>query len=144
MNLVKPPIVNFDFIIELIPQKWPFIMVDKLHHFSEEQITTGFTIKEDNLFFKDHVFNEPGLIENMAQTVAMHTGYKYYLKNEPAPIGYIGAIKKAEIFMLPKLGDELVTTVDILHDIMGVTLVKARVECNNKLVANSEIKTVLA
>ena len=33
----------------------------------------------------------------MAQTVALHTGYDTLLKEEPAPTGYIGAIKKIEI-----------------------------------------------
>ena len=144
MSLIQPPINDSNFIIDLIPQKWPFVMVDKLHHFSENQIISGLTIKKENLFCIQNTFNEPGLIENMAQTVAMHKGYTYYLRNEPAPIGYIGAIKKAEIFVLPQLGDELTTTVTILHDIMGVTLVNAQIECNQKLIAISDIKTALA
>ena len=144
MNHLHPPIDNTEFVIELIPQKQPFVMVDKLLHFSENKIISGLTIKDSNLFYSQNTFLEPGLIENMAQTVAMHKGYTYYLKNEPAPVGYIGAIKKAEIFELPKLGSELVTTVTILHDIMGVTLVEAKVECDEKLIAVSEIKTALA
>ncbi len=144
MRLVQLPITNLDFVVNLIPQKEPFVMVDKLYQFSENKIVSGLTIQENNLFCFENIFLEPGLIENMAQTVAMHKGYTYYLKNEPAPVGYIGAIKKAEIFDLPKLGSELVTTVTILHDIMGVTLVEAKVECDEKLIAISEIKTALA
>ena len=63
---------------------------------------------------------------------------------KPAPTGYIGAIKKAEIFELPSISQELVTTVEILHDIMGVTMVEAKVECNGRVLATSEMKTVLA
>lgn len=144
MKRLNLPITNVEFVIELIPQKKPFVMVDKLHHFSEEKIVSGLTIKDEYLFCANNLFLEPGLIENMAQTVAMHKGYTYYLKNEPAPVGYIGAIKKAEIFKLPDLGSELVTTVTILHDIMGVTLVKAKIECGDALIATSEIKTALA
>lgn len=144
MSRLQPPITNQEFVIELIPQKEPFVMVDKLHLYSESIIVSGLTIKEENLFCTNSLFLEPGLIENMAQTVAMHKGYTYYLKNEPAPVGYIGAIKKAEIFELPKLGSELITTVTILHDIMGVTLVKAKIECGETLIATSEIKTALA
>ncbi|RRQ49703.1 hypothetical protein DZC72_03690 [Maribacter algicola] len=144
MERLLPPITDSEFVIELIPQKEPFVMVDKLHHFSNNKIVTGLTISNKNLFCNNNIFLEPGLIENMAQTVAMHKGYTYYLKNEPAPVGYIGAIKKAEIFELPKLGSELITTVTILHDIMGVTLVEAKVECGDTLIATSEIKTALA
>lgn len=144
MKPLQPPIDNADFVIGLIPQKQPFVMVDKLHHFSENMIMSGLRIQQDNIFCFNDNFMEPGIIENMAQTVALHKGYSYYLKNEPAPVGYIGAIKKAEIFALPKLGAELTTTVTILHDIMGVTLVKAMVECDGNLIAVSEIKTALA
>jgi len=144
MGLLQLPITDANFILDLIPQKWPFVMVDKLYEFTENEIISGFTIKQENLFCSENKFTEPGLIENMAQTVAMHKGYAYHLKNAPAPVGYIGAIKKAEIYTLPKLGDELITTVTILHDIMGVTLVEAKIECNQKLIAISEIKTALA
>ena len=144
MNLLKNPITDEYFIFNLIPQKRPFVMVDKLLYFSENKIVSGFLIKNDNLFAKNSVFNAPGLIENMAQTIALHTGYQYYLKKEPAPTGYIGAIKKVEIKALPNTNQELLTTVTILHDIMGVTLVRAEIECNSKIVAFSEMKTVLA
>ena len=80
----------------------------------------------------------------MAQTIALHTGYKFYLKQQPAPVGYIGAIKSAEVFEIPKVYQELKTTVEILHDIMSVTLFEAQVECNGKVIARSEMKTALA
>lgn len=144
MNLLKNPITDEHFILDLIPQKRPFVMVDKLLYFSEDKIVSGFLIKNDNLFAKNSIFNAPGLIENIAQTIALHTGYQYYLKKEPAPTGYIGAIKKVEIKALPNTNQELLTTVTILHDIMGVTLVRAEIECNSKIVAFSEMKTVLA
>lgn len=144
MTLLKPPIMDKDFIIDLIPQKYPFVMVDKLYDFSEHQIISGLTITADNIFTSNGMFNAPGLIENMAQTVAMHKGYTYYLKNEPAPVGYIGAIKRAEILEIPNVGQELRTIVKILHDIMGVTLVEANVVCGDKIIALSEIKTALA
>ena len=49
-----------------------------------------------------------------------------------------------EIFELPSVGNELKTTVIILHDIMGVTLVTAETESDGKVIASSEMKTVLA
>ncbi len=128
---------------DLIPQKKPLVMVDSLYRFSEKHITSGFTIKEDNIFVSENRFAAAGLIENMAQTVALHTGYKYHLLNKPAPTGYIGAIKSALILGLPFVSQQLVTTVKILHDIMGVTLVSASIECNGTLIASSEMKTVL-
>lgn len=137
-------ITDAHFIGKLIPQKEPFVMVDKLLHFEDQKVVAGLTIIKENIFVKNNFFTEPGLIEHMAQTVALYTGYQFFLKKEKAPIGYIGAIKKAEIFSLPAMESELVTTVNVLHDIMGVTLVSATTEIAGKIIATSEMKTVLA
>lgn len=144
MNQLKQPITDSSFIQTLIPQKAPFVMVDKLLYFSDTKIVSGFTVIPNNLFTFENRFLAPGLIENMAQTVALHTGYKYYLNQEPAPVGYIGAIKRAAVQSLPEVGSDLRTTVEILHDIMGVTLVASQVECSGKVLATSEMKTALA
>jgi len=144
MNLIEAPLTDEAFIGNLIPQKSPFVMVDSLRFFSEDKIVSGFTIEEENLFSENNLFQAPGLIENMAQTIALHKGYSYYLKKLPAPVGYIGAMKKVEIFELPEVNKKLTTTVNILHDIMDVTLVSATIECEGTLIAQGEIKTALA
>lgn len=144
MDVFKEKITDKDFIGKLLPQKSPFVMVDKLLHFEDKKVVAGLTISEDNIFTQNNLFTAPGLIEHMAQSIALYTGYRYFLKKEDAPIGYIGAIKKAEISELPAIGKELVTTVIVLHDIMGVTLVTAEIECEGKIIAYSEMKTVLA
>lgn len=136
-------ITDKEFIISLIPQKPPFVMVDKLFHFEEKRITSGLKVESDNIFVFEGNFTEPGLIENMAQTLALHSGYKFFLRNESPPLGFIGAIKKAEIFKLPKLGDELFTTVEIIHDIMGMTLITAQITCDGNSMAAGEMKTIL-
>ncbi len=144
MNGFPGKITDKDFIGKLIPQQAPFVMVDKLLHFEDKKVIAGLTISEENIFTHKKKFTAPGLIEHMAQTVALYTGYQYFLRKEPAPTGYIGAIKKAEIVELPAAGQELKTTVTVLHDIMGVTLVTAETECDGKVIASSEMKTVLA
>ncbi|MFK5974198.1 MAG: hypothetical protein QM485_13075 [Flavobacteriaceae bacterium] len=144
MNLLENNITDPDFIQTLIPQRPPFVMVDKVFYFSQKKIVSGLTITNDHLFSKNGTFEAPGLIENMAQTIALHTGYQFYLKKEAVPTGYIGAIKKVEIDSLPTIGQELMTTAIILHNIMGVTLVSATIECDGTIIASSEMKTVLA
>ncbi|AFL80434.1 hypothetical protein Aeqsu_0931 [Aequorivita sublithincola DSM 14238] len=137
-------ITDKDFIGKLIPQKSPFVMVDKLLHFEDRKVIAGLTVSEENIFTQNNIFAVPGLIEHMAQSVALYTGYQFFLKKEDPPTGYIGAIKKTEIFELPSIGKELKTTVNILHEILGVTLVTAQTECDNKVIATIEMKTVLA
>lgn len=144
MNQLPHIITDTQFIGKLIPQKKPFVMVDKLLYFGDKSVVAGLTVSENNILTRNKIFTMPGLIEHMAQTVALYTGYKYYLNKQNAPIGYIGAIKKAEIFALPSVGQELTTTVEILHEIMGVTLLTAETRCQDRVIASSEMKTVLA
>lgn len=140
----KLPILDKVFVGDLIPQKFPFVMVDKLLSFSENEVIAGLTVTEENIFCNNGTFQESGLVEHMAQSVALFTGYQFYLKNEPAPTGYIGSIKTIEIIELPKLNEEIETTVNILQEFMGVTLVDIVSKLNNKEIARGQMKTVLA
>ncbi|GGX25112.1 hypothetical protein [Aquimarina muelleri] len=131
-------------IKHLIPQKKPFEMVSALLEFSETRVVSSLEITEENIFLKDNFFLEPGLIENMAQTVALHTGYDYFIKEEPVPIGYIGSIKKIDIFSLPKLKETIITKAEILHEFMGITMVKIEVfNIKKEKIASGEMKTVI-
>lgn len=133
---------NID-VTTLIPQKAPFVMVDKLYSFTTTEVKAGLTVTNDNIFVKNNIFTEPGLIEHMAQSVAIHTGYDFFLKKEATPTGYIGSIKTINIFKLPKLADTLKTKVTILQEFMGITLVDISVSLNNQEIANGQMKTVI-
>ncbi|TDW50141.1 3-hydroxymyristoyl/3-hydroxydecanoyl-(acyl carrier protein) dehydratase [Flavobacterium sp. 270] len=128
----------------LLPQKFPFVMVDKMFSYTETSLVSGFKIESDNIFSNNNTFLEAGLIEHMAQSVALHTGYQFFLKNEIAPTGYIGSIKEIEIKRLPKINDTIQSTVTILQEFAGITLVDIVTTLNNEEIANGQMKTVLA
>lgn len=133
-----------DFVETLIPQKFPFVMVDTLYSYSETELVSGFTIQSDAIFFEKDRLVESGIIEHMAQSVALHTGYQFYLRNEQAPTGYIGSLKDIEINKLPELHDEIRTTVSILQEFGGITLVDVVTKLNDVEIAKGQMKTVLA
>ncbi|MGW1455937.1 hypothetical protein ACWBC2_13165 [Salegentibacter agarivorans] len=143
-NLLKEPIIELDRILQLIPQKPPFVMVDSLLEYTDKTGTTGFTIPVDNILVEDSIFSEPGLIEHMAQSMSLWRGYEGFLSGLDKPkTGFIGAIKAVEILELPKAGTKLVTYVEILQEFMNVTSVGARTfDEEGKLLATSEMKTV--
>ena len=119
-------------------------MIDKMFSYTESTIVSGLKVTNDNIFVHDGVFTESGLVEHMAQSVALHTGYQFFLRQEPAPTGYIGSIKEIEIQKLPKLNDEIQTTVTILQEFGGITLVDLSTSLNNEVIATGQMKTVLA
>ena len=124
----------------LIPQKPPFVMVDKLLSFSETTTTTGFSIKADNIFLENGEFKEPGLIENIAQTAAARAGYFSKIQNKPVLVGYIGAVSNLQIFWLPKTGHELITEITVENQIFDVTLISGKITCSAQLVAQCNMK----
>ena len=144
MENITLPILDRDFVGNLIPQKFPFVMVDKVLAFGENFITSGFTVEETNIFTENSIFQEAGLIEHMAQSVALHTGYQFYLRNEDAPTGYIGSIKEIQIKRLPLLSDHIQSEVTILQEFGGITLVDIVTTLNNQEIARGQMKTVLA
>lgn len=128
----------------LLPQKFPFVMVDRMFSYSETELTSGLNIQNNNIFLEENTFLEAGLIEHMAQSVALHTGYQFFLKNEIAPTGYIGSIKEIEIKKLPKINDTIQSNVTILQEFAGVTLVDIVTFLNDEEIASGQMKTVLA
>ena len=139
----KLPTSDKNFVESLIPQRFPFVMVHEISEYSENHLISGFEIQKENIFVQDDVFQASGLIEHQAQSVALHTGYKFYLLGKEAPTGYIGAIKSFEAEVLPKVGDQLKTEVTILNEVMGVTLVDSITKLNDVIIASSQMKTVV-
>ena len=128
-------------IEELIPQRKPFVMLDALTYFDEVITCTRLQVPADNIFVEDNKFTESCIIENIAQTCASRMGYlNKYLKSESVKIGFIGSIKDLVINELPKVGDELKTTVEVVNVVFDITLVKAKVEIGDKLIASCEMK----
>ena len=127
-------------IKEFIPQREPIVMVDTLYSITETGCTTGLTVLPDNLFCEEGFFTEPGLIEHIAQSASVFAGYNAKHKNKPAPIGFIGDVKKYETFELPKVGDELVTSIRILSEVMNITLLAAETKVGDRMIAGCQMK----
>lgn len=119
-------------------------MVDALLAFSETSLQSSFTVPEDHLLVQDGQFQASGVLEHQAQSVALHTGYKFFLEGQPAPVGYIGAVKSFKISRLPKVCEKLLTTIYIIAEMDGVTLVKTETKAGDETLATSELKTVVA
>ena len=127
-------------ILELIPQRPPFVMVDKLINFTETTTLANLRIQADNIFVENGLFKEPGLIENIAQTAAARAGYIAKTHNTAVQVGYIGAVNNLQIFALPKTGDELFTEITIENQIFDVTLISGKITCNNGVVDQCKMK----
>lgn len=128
-------------ILELLPQRPPFVMVDHLVDYSETQTTCELTIRKDNVFCENGELAAAGLIEHIAQTCAARLGYynKYVLK-VGVRLGFIGEVKDLEIVRLPREGETLSTTIVVMQEIFDVTLVNAEVRVGTEVIATTRLK----
>ncbi len=133
-------------ISELLPQRPPFIMVDKLVSFEGKVATTTFCITKENvLLSNDGTLSAGGILENMAQTCAARIGYiNKVLESQSVKIGVVASLKNITIHSYPSVGDELTTTVEeTLGGFMNMTILNAKVVCNNTIIAEGEVKVAL-
>ena len=128
-------------IHELLPQQDPFVMVGRLVHYDELDTITETLISEDNIFVADGELSAPGIMENIAQTCAARIGYinKYILLKD-IQVGYIGDIRKFEIFRQPCVGETIRTSIHILGQMGGLSLAKATVNIGEEIITVSEVK----
>ena len=125
----------------LLPQRKPFIAIDRMIHFDKVFTVTGFKIVEQCIFVENDLFTEAGVIENIAQTCAARMGYiNKHLQSGKVKIGFIGSIKNLMIEELPRVGDELKTTIEVVSEVFAITLVNAKVEVADRLIASCEMK----
>lgn len=132
-------------IHELLPQQEPFVMVGMLTHFDERVTTTQTVIRKDNIFVENGFFTASGIIENIAQTCAARIGYvNKYILQKGIQFGFIGALRNLTLHRLPSVGEEITTSIEVVEEVFGMTLVKANVISGDSLIATSEMKIALS
>ncbi len=137
---MEAPLVVKEHITEYIPQAQPIVMIDTLTYCEGTTTKTTFKIEESNIFVKNGILHEPGIIENIAQTAAAKAGYEVKKMGIAPVLGFIGAIKDLKIHAFPKVGELLETTIVIKAEVMGVTLIEGSSVCNGIKIAECEMK----
>jgi len=133
-----------DYIItDLIPQRPPMQMIDKLIYADERSARGSLFIRDTNLFSEKGVLREPGIIEFIAQTAAAFTGYRNKMNKESVNEGYIGAIKNLLISFLPPVNTEIHSEIMLENEIVGYTIVKGKVLWEDEVIAECEMRILL-
>ena len=128
----------------ILPQREPFVFVDRLEHYDDVETVTSFTVREGHLLVADGYLTAPGVLENMAQSSAARIGYMCkFILHVPVRVGYIGAIRKFRVHRLPAVGETLTTTIIFREDVFGITLTDAVVRVGTEIIAEASLKTAL-
>jgi predicted hotdog family 3-hydroxylacyl-ACP dehydratase len=137
-----------DIVHKLIPQGHPMIMVDTLIEHNEHLTKTGFHISSDNLFVSNGKLSGEGLLENMAQSAALRTGWVASKRQQEQlafkpPVGVIGAVKNFKVHKLPACNAEITTEIILQAEFMNASMIAGRVMLGNEILAEGELKIFL-
>ncbi|MBG9376672.1 3-hydroxyacyl-ACP dehydratase [Panacibacter sp. DH6] len=127
-------------ILDLVPQRAPFLMIGELIASDDKTTTTTFEIKPGNILTENGKFSEAGLIENIAQTAAARAGVTAIRKNKPVAVGYIAAVQNLEVFSLPSVNSTIHTEITADNEILNVLLISGKATCNGELLAKCTMK----
>jgi len=130
-------------ILELIPQRRPFVMVDSLTYCDLSITRTQLEVRADNIFNDGGRLSTAGICENIAQTCAARLGYLSLTSGQSVKLGYIGAISNMQVFRTPVTGETMVTEIIVLQEVFNITLVHAVVKCGDELIAQTDLKIAL-
>ncbi len=127
-------------IIQYIPQRYPMVMLSTLHYADQNEVRTSLEIENENIFVENGCLLAPGIVENIAQSVAARAGYLAKLQKTTVPLGFIGAIQNLEILELPKVGETIETIVVLEHEIFNASIVTGTVRRNENIIASCKMK----
>ena len=130
-------------ILELIPQRPPMVMVDRLLHCDAVVTETSFTVRHDSIMTEESHLSPIGIIENIAQTCAARMGYINLNSGKEVRMGVIGALREVEIHALPSVGSTIKTHIEVNDEVFGMTLAQAETYCGDTLLASGTIKIAL-
>lgn len=128
---------------ELIPQRPPFVMIDRLLSSDNVYSVTELEVRNDNIFVENERLTASGLIENIAQTCAARIGYINLNSGQPVKIGVIGSISNLTISRTPKVGEKLTTTIQLLEEVFNVTMVLATIKIEEEEIVSANMKIAL-
>lgn len=131
-------------ILELLPQRRPFVMIDSLLYCDMAVTRTSLEVRDDNIFNDGGHLSTAGICENIAQTCAARLGYLSLSSGQPVRLGFIGAISNMQISRTPRTGEVLVTEINVLQEVFNITLVHAIVRSGDEIIAETDLKIALA
>ncbi len=143
VDLHAPPVKDVNQIMEMLPHRPPFLLVDKILELTDQYVIGMKNVTMNEPFFVGHFPGAPVMpgvlqIEAMAQT-----GGILVLSTVPDPENYLTYLLKIDNVRYKQQvvpGDTLIFKLDLLSPIRrGICQMQARAYANGKLVSEAEI-----
>lgn len=133
-------------IEDLIPQRAPIKMVDRLSYLETKNAITFLTLHSDMYLLESNgTLSEAGIIEHIAQSASALAGYMARMTGaDTAPIGYIGEIRKFQLYRKPRIGETLKTNIFYQEKFGDFVLMNGETQVEEEMIARLHLKVYIS
>jgi 3-hydroxyacyl-[acyl-carrier-protein] dehydratase len=121
-------------VLETIPQKPPFLFVDKVVERQENSIKTSFFVSGEEDFFKGHFPGNPIMPGVLLQEAAFQSGALLMAKKGSDGLGVVAKVGGAKFKNFVKPGDTLEMEVELVDQVSNAFYMKGKTRVNGKVV----------
>lgn len=142
------PEIDIFGVKEILKQRYPFLMVDRITDYDDSHITGYKNVTIDEPFFMGHFPEDPVMpgvmiLESMGQVTSVLLGIKLG-KEQGGKIAFLTGIDKARFRKPVRPGDKLVTKAELTNVRSSSAKAKAKAYVDDELVAEAEYITIVA
>lgn len=133
-------------IEDLIPHRAPIKMVDHLNYLETKTAITFLILHSDMyLLESDGILSEAGIIEHIAQSASALAGYLARMEGaDSTPIGYIGEIRKFQLYRKPRIGETLKTKIVYQEEFGDFVLMNGETQVEEEMIATLQLKVYIS
>lgn len=142
------PEIDIFGVKEILKQRYPFLMVDRITDYDDSHITGYKNVTIDEPFFMGHFPEDPVMpgvmiLESMGQVTSVLLGIKLG-REQGGKIAFLTGIDKARFRKPVRPGDKLVTKAELTNVRSSSAKAKAKAYVDDELVAEAEYITIVA
>jgi 3-hydroxyacyl-[acyl-carrier-protein] dehydratase len=124
----------FPDIKTLIPQRPPFLFVDKITNLEDKKIQTSLTITGEEDFFKGHFPGNPIMPGVLLQEALFQSGAALMAGKSGSGLGVVTRVQNAKFKNMVRPGDTLEMEVELTDTISNASYMKGTSKVNGKTV----------